>query len=245
MKKKIKKLFFKIIGKPQWNSSEDYINYIKSKGIKIGNGCLVLSPREIRIDTTRPELISIGDNVFLHRGTVIQSHDWASWTFVKRYNDFIPSHGKIKIGNNVWLGENVTILKNVIIGDNVIIGAGSLVTRSIPSNSVAVGRPAKVIGNLDDYYEKRKSQYIKEVLEYAIAIYESGRTPNIEDFQDDYPIFVDGTNYTEYNYPYDTIFTPEQFEKWIKNHKAPYAGFDEFMKFVELSRHKNNSDKRL
>ena len=52
------------------------------------------------------------------------------------------------IGNNVWIGGSVTILPGVTIGDNVTIGAGSVVTRDIPSNSVAVGNPCKVIKHI-------------------------------------------------------------------------------------------------
>ena len=51
----------------------------------------------------------------------------------------------VTIGNNVWIGGSVTILPGVSIGDNVTIGAGSVVTKDIPSNSVAVGNPCKVI----------------------------------------------------------------------------------------------------
>ena len=54
----------------------------------------------------------------------------------------------IHIGNNVWIGSRVLILKGVSIGDNSVIGAGSIVTRSIPSNSLAVGIPAKVVRTL-------------------------------------------------------------------------------------------------
>ena len=54
----------------------------------------------------------------------------------------------ITIGNNVWIGGSVTILPGVSIGDNVTIGAGSVVTKDIPSNSVAVGNPCKVIKHI-------------------------------------------------------------------------------------------------
>lgn len=54
----------------------------------------------------------------------------------------------IKLGRNVWLGANVIILPGVEIGDNVTIGAGSVVTKSIESNSIAVGNPCKVIKNV-------------------------------------------------------------------------------------------------
>lgn len=53
--------------------------------------------------------------------------------------------GNVAIGNNAWIGGRVTIVKGVTIGDNVVIGAGSVVTRDIPSNSIAVGNPARVI----------------------------------------------------------------------------------------------------
>ena len=54
----------------------------------------------------------------------------------------------VNIGNNVWIGGSVTILPGVSIGDNVSIGAGSVVVSDIPSNTVAVGNPCKVIKRL-------------------------------------------------------------------------------------------------
>lgn len=54
----------------------------------------------------------------------------------------------VRIGNNCWIGGSTTILPGVTIGDNVTIGAGSVVVKNIPSNSVAVGNPAKVIKKL-------------------------------------------------------------------------------------------------
>lgn len=54
----------------------------------------------------------------------------------------------VTIGNNVWIGGSVTILPGVSIGDNVSIGAGSVVVNDIPSNTIAVGNPCKVIKEL-------------------------------------------------------------------------------------------------
>jgi acetyltransferase-like isoleucine patch superfamily enzyme len=59
----------------------------------------------------------------------------------------------ITIGNNVWIGTNSSVLPEVSIGDNVIIGANSLVNKDIPSNSIAVGNPCKVIKQKEPYTE--------------------------------------------------------------------------------------------
>lgn len=57
--------------------------------------------------------------------------------------------GGVTIENGVWIGNNVIILPNVTIGEKSIVGAGSVVTKSIPAYSVAVGNPAHVIKHFD------------------------------------------------------------------------------------------------
>lgn len=64
--------------------------------------------------------------------------------------------GKVIIGSNCFIGARTLILPNVIIGDNVIVGAGSVVTKNIPSNSVAVGNPCKVIKTYNEYMDRNK-----------------------------------------------------------------------------------------
>lgn len=53
--------------------------------------------------------------------------------------------GPVIIGNNVWIGEKASIMPGVTIGDGVIIAANSVVTKDIPSYSLAAGIPAKII----------------------------------------------------------------------------------------------------
>lgn len=60
----------------------------------------------------------------------------------------LESAKPITIGQSVWLGGNVIVLPGVTIGDRAVIGAGSVVTKDIPSDVVAVGNPCKVIKNI-------------------------------------------------------------------------------------------------
>lgn len=77
----------------------------------------------------------------------------------KKYktNKFQRTLGCIKIGDNVMIGSGTSILFNVRIGSNVIIGAGSIVTKDIPDNSVAAGVLCRVIGEFEDFVNKRKN----------------------------------------------------------------------------------------
>ncbi len=72
----------------------------------------------------------------------------------------------VRIGNNVWIGAHAVILPGVTIGDNSVIGAGSIVTKDIPADVVAVGNPCKVlrpIGEHDrEYYYKNCKVEIAE-----------------------------------------------------------------------------------
>lgn len=60
----------------------------------------------------------------------------------------IATGNPIVIGDNVWIGANSVILDGVTIGDRSIIGAGSIVTKDIPSDCVAVGNPCRVIKSI-------------------------------------------------------------------------------------------------
>ena len=67
----------------------------------------------------------------------------------------------VHIGKNCWLGAGVIVLPGVTIGDNTVIGAGSVVTKDIPANVVAVGNPCKVLREINEhdkefYYKDRR-----------------------------------------------------------------------------------------
>lgn len=56
----------------------------------------------------------------------------------------------VNIGNGVWIGGGTVVLHGVTIGENTVIGAGSVVTKSIPANCVAVGNPCRVIRRIEE-----------------------------------------------------------------------------------------------
>ena len=73
----------------------------------------------------------------------------------------------IYIGKNCWLGAGVIVMPGVSIGDNTVIGAGSIVTKDIPANVVAVGNPCRVMRPISErdreYYFKDKKIDWEEV----------------------------------------------------------------------------------
>lgn len=94
------------------------------------------------------EKIELGHDVLLARYVSILDHDHDINAVMKgNFKTYLTA--PIKIGNYVWIGDKVTITKGVTIGDNVVIGANSVVTKDIPSNSIAVGSPCKVIKSLN------------------------------------------------------------------------------------------------
>lgn len=90
--------------------------------------------------------VVIGDNVLVGPHVMISTATHPLDPIERQHTEYGVS---VTIGNNVWIGGNVSILPGVSIGDNCVIGAGSVVTRDIPINSVAVGNPCRVIKTLN------------------------------------------------------------------------------------------------
>lgn len=91
--------------------------------------------------------VTIGDNAFIGPNVSIYTACHPVESDLR--NTKVEWAEPVTIGDNVWIGGSVTILPGVTIGDNCVIGAGSVVSRDIPSNSVAVGNPAKVVKTLN------------------------------------------------------------------------------------------------
>ncbi|MCP1300773.1 sugar O-acetyltransferase [Chryseobacterium sp. S0630] len=92
--------------------------------------------------------IEFGDNVFI--GPNCSFYTAGHPLDVQQRNEGLEYAHPIKVGDNVWLGGNVVVLPGVSIGNNSVIGAGSVVTKDIPDNVVAVGNPCKVVKNITE-----------------------------------------------------------------------------------------------
>ena len=66
----------------------------------------------------------------------------------------------VHIGRNVWLGAGVIVMPGVSVGDNSVVGAGSVVTKDIPANVVAVGTPCRVVREIS---ERDREIYFREL----------------------------------------------------------------------------------
>lgn len=227
----IKKIINKIRSYTCRLSNKSYVSFLKSHGIVVGGGTK-FRPFSTEIDLTRPSLVTIGSNCYFNEQFTILTHDWVTQVFINSGRDFLPSSGRVTIGNNVSTGQNVTILKGVTIGNNVFIGANSVVTKDIPSDCIAVGSPCKVIMSLEEYYQKRQTACIDEALDYALSIQQRyGRKPVVADFWEEFPLFVDGDKIDQYAEIASVIKRQlgPSYDRYVKHHKAKYANFEEFL----------------
>lgn len=92
--------------------------------------------------------VTFGDNVFVAPdcGFYTAGHPIDS----ERRNVGLEYAYPITVGDNVWIGAGVRVMPGVTVGDNVVIGGGSVVVKDIPSDSVAVGNPCRVIRPITD-----------------------------------------------------------------------------------------------
>ncbi|HDR8129217.1 transferase [Bacillus thuringiensis] len=173
----LKKIIF-----PKTYSSEAYVEYLRESGCKIGDNCIIWSPNNTTIDATRPGLLEIGNNVKITQGVTILCHDYSRSVMRLRFGENIGEARKTIIGNNVFIGVNSVILMGTRLGNNTIVGAGAIVSGTFPDDVIIAGNPARVICNLEDYYEKRKVRSIEEAKQYANGFYElNNRYPTIEE----------------------------------------------------------------
>ena len=120
-----------------------------AQGMKIGKG--VNLPYSTWIDDSHCFLISIGDYCGFGEECLILAHD-------AQMNEYLDATrlGRVIIHESCHIGSRCVILPGVEIGPRTIVGANSVVSRSLPGDSVCAGAPAKVICSLEEYLAKHR-----------------------------------------------------------------------------------------
>ena len=81
---------------------------------------------------------------------------------------------EVTIGDNVWIGGNVVVNPGVHIGNNVVIGSGSVVTKDIPDNYIAVGNPCRLIREITEedrkYYFKNREFDVEDYKDSSFCV---------------------------------------------------------------------------
>lgn len=160
----VKKILSRIRG-------EQNLQKLINRGLKIGPNHTIMSGAII--DPAHCWHIEIGDYFWMGHYSQIIAHDASTKPFLN-----CTRVANVIIGNRVFIGAAVIILPGVTIGNDVVIGSGSLVSKDIPSNSLAVGSPAKVICTLEAYIEKQK---LKMNSDNAFGYDYTLRNPNFSD----------------------------------------------------------------
>jgi acetyltransferase-like isoleucine patch superfamily enzyme len=109
---------------------------VTGEEVSFGPGCHIYEPRAG---------LEIGDHCMIGGGTLISGveHGYSRRDIPMRHQ---PTENKpVRIEDDVWIGMGVKLLPGVTIGKGAIIGAGSVVTRSIPAYSIAIGAPCRVV----------------------------------------------------------------------------------------------------
>ena len=109
--------------------------FVDCNKITIGNNVLIASNVQI-YTATHP--VNISDRLL------------DNWSYNNPHAFFNTYALPVTIEDNVWIGGGVIILPGVTIGKNSVIGAGSVVNKSIPPNSLAVGNPCKIIRKINN-----------------------------------------------------------------------------------------------
>ena len=107
--------------------------------------------------------VRFGDNVYLGPNVNIYTAGHPIDAGVR--NRDVEFGLPVTIGSDVWIGGNVVINPGVTIGDNVVIGSGSVVTKDIPPNCIAVGNPCRVLREIGEADRVRWEREYRDYLE--------------------------------------------------------------------------------
>lgn len=143
------KQIFGSVGENVW--IEPPIMIARGKTVTIGDDCYINANLTL-VDDYK---ITIGSRVLISPNVTISVTGHPVHPEMRRMYSF-----PVTIADDVWIGSNVVILPGVTIGNGSVIGAGSIVTKDIPANVIAVGNPCRVVREITD---RDKEYYYKDL----------------------------------------------------------------------------------
>lgn len=142
-------------------------NKLRQMGMHIGKD--VLLSDSLQVDGSHCFLISIGDHCGFGPDVLILAHD-------AQMDEFLDAAriGRVILHESCHIGARTVILPGVELGPRTIVGAGSVVSKSLPPDTVCAGSPAKVICSLDEYLERHRRRIAEsdtfEYTKYDISV---------------------------------------------------------------------------
>lgn len=136
-----------------------YNRYLKVIGVDLKGTPRFIHPSAY-LDGKGYEKTHIGDNVVISKDVMLLNHDYSITCGLRSIGEDCTREAywlkDIYIGNNVFIGAKASILPGTHIDDNCIIGTGSVIKGYIPKNSIVIGNPAKIVGNVQNWAENKK-----------------------------------------------------------------------------------------
>ena len=138
------------IGKGVWIEAPFYCDY--GKHLTIGENTFI-NANAVFLDCKRIDIgknVLIGPHVQIYTAThPISASDRIILNPESNQAPYKTQALPVRIGDNCWIGGNTVILPGITIGNNVTVAAGSLVTKDIPDNKLAMGSPARLVRDLE------------------------------------------------------------------------------------------------
>ena len=221
---------------PNTYSSEAYINYLRDKGVSIGDNCIIWSPNNVLIDTQRPECLHIGNYCKITKDVKILCHDYSMSVARRKFHRHVGVAKTTYIGDNVFIGMGATILMGAHIGNNCIVGAGSVVSGKFGDDVVIAGNPARVICTIEEYYNKHLSEEFESAKDYFLLLKAHKKeTPTIEDMGNAFAwLYLPRTEEIFNRYKHFFRLSGDSFEDVKADFLASEGQFESYEAFVSF-----------
>lgn len=231
----IKELIKRILY-PHTHSSEAFVDYLRRRGVEVGEGCHFFDARTINVDLQRPHMLRFGKYVKVTGYVHILCHDYSRSVVLQSGGGHFGEARETVIGDNVFIGAHAIVLMGSNIGANSIIGAGAVVSGSWPEDSVIAGNPAKLVCSLSEFASKREERELESAVAYASAFKKrNGCWPSVNQMSNAFAwLYFPHSEETLHKFP--GLFTlngvdPNVLKKEFLTSQPKFDSFQDFLEY--------------